>query len=71
MTFYLTFVGVLTEAKNGNFSYIFDLRLHVIAKSGNGSQEIAGRLQNNSLCQTNMSLGGNRKTLFDETFCFL
>ena len=47
------------------------LLLHVIAKSGNASQEIAGRWQNNSLCPTNMSLGSNRKTLSDETFCFL
>ena len=36
-------VRVLTEAKNVNVSYIFDLRSHVIAKCGNGSEEIAGR----------------------------
>ena len=30
-----------------------------ITKCGNGSEEIAGRRQNNSLCQTNMSPGCN------------
>ena len=45
------------EAKNVNSSYIFDLWSHVIAKRGNRSQEIAGRWQNNSLCQRNMSSG--------------
>ena len=38
-----------------NVSYNFDLRSHVIAKQGNGSEKIACRWQNNSLCQTNMS----------------
>ena len=45
----------VTEAENVNVSYNFDLRSHVIAKQGNGSEEIACRWQNNSLCQTNMS----------------
>ena len=36
-------VRVLTEAKNGNVSYIFDLKSPVIAMRGNGSEEIAGR----------------------------
>ena len=36
-------------------SYIFHFRSHVIAKRSNGGEEIAGRCQNNSLCQTNMS----------------
>ena len=31
------------EAKNVNVSYNFDLRSHVIAKQGNGSEEIACR----------------------------
>ena len=34
-----------------------------ITKCGNGSEEIAGRRQNNSLCQTNMSPGCNMKSL--------
>ena len=29
--------------KNVNVSYIFDLRFHVVAERGNGSEEIAGR----------------------------
>ena len=45
------------EAKNVNSSYIFDLWSHVIAKRGNRSQEIAGRWQNKSVCQRNMSPG--------------
>ena len=49
---------MLTEVKNENVSHILDLRSHVfIAKCSNGSEEIAGRRQNNSLCQTNMSPG--------------
>ena len=47
-----------------------------IAKCGNGSEEIDGRWQNNSLCLTNMSPGvlwkvSNDKTLSGETFCSL
>ena len=34
-------VRVFTETKTVNTSSVFDLRLHVIAKSGNGSKEIA------------------------------
>ena len=45
----------MTEAKNVNGSYIFDLRSHVTAKRGNRSEEIAGRGQKNSLCQRNVS----------------
>ena len=40
----------VTEAKNVNSSYIFDLWLHVTAKRGNRSEEIPGRSHNNSLC---------------------
>ena len=36
-------VRVLTEGKNVNASYILTERLHVIARPGNGSEEIAGR----------------------------
>ena len=32
----------MTETKNVNDSYIFDLRSHVIAKRGSSSEEIAG-----------------------------
>ena len=45
----------MTEAKNVNGRFIFVLRSHVIAKRGNGREEIAGRGENNSLCQTNIS----------------
>ena len=47
----------MTEAKNVYVSYIFHFRSHVIAKRSNGGEEIAGRCQNNSFCQTNMSPG--------------
>ena len=49
----------------------------VIAKNGNGCEEIAGRWQNDSLCPKQICLLGvickdsNRKTLPGETFCFL
>ena len=48
----------------------------VIAKSCSGSEEIASRGQNNSLCQTNLSpfvtcKVSNGITLSHETFCFL
>ena len=33
----------VTEAKNVNSSYIFDLGLHGIAKGSNRTEEIAGR----------------------------
>ena len=62
------------EAKNVNVSCNFDLRLYVIAKQGNGRDEIACRWQNNSLGQTNMSPGCkvfNRKTLSGETLYLL
>ena len=37
-------VRVSTEGENENIlRHIFDVREHVIAKSGNGSKEIAGR----------------------------
>ena len=56
-------------AKNFNDSCTFDLQSHVIAKCRNSSEEISGRLQNNSLCQRNISSVSNRKTLSGETFC--
>ena len=64
----------VTDAKNVNGSYVIDLQSHVIAICGNRSEEIAGRWQNNSLCQRYL-LGVvykvlNRKTLSGETFCF-
>ena len=40
---------LMMEAKNINISYIFDVKSHVIAKCGNCSEEIAGRLKNNIL----------------------
>ena len=40
---------LMTEAKNINISYIFDMKSRVIAKCGNCSEEIADRLKNNSL----------------------
>ena len=45
----------MTEAKNINDSYNFDLRSHVSEKQGNRSKENAGRWQNKkySLCQRN------------------
>ena len=61
---------MLTEAKNENISHILDLRSHVfIAKCSNGSEEIAGRRQNNSK-YVSWVLVSNRKTLSSETFCF-
>ena len=36
-------VRVSTEGENENIRHIFDLRVHVIAKCGNGRKEIAGR----------------------------
>ena len=66
---------LMTEAKNINISYIFDVKSRVIAKCGNCSKEIAGRLKNNSLWQTNVSRVlykvSNRKKLSGETFCLL
>ena len=64
----------MTDAKNVNGSYVSDLQSHVIAICGNRSEEIAGRCQNNSLCQRYL-LGVvykvlNRKILSGETFCF-
>ena len=47
-------VRVLTEAKNVDVDHIFDLRSHVVPWD-NGSEEIAGWWQNNSLCETNVS----------------
>ena len=46
---------MINRAKNVSVSNIFDLRKHVNAKRGNGSKEIAGRWQNTSLCQINVS----------------
>ena len=46
---------MINQAKNVSVSNIFDLRKHVNAKRGNGSKEIAGRWQNTSLCQINVS----------------
>ena len=65
----------MTEAKNINIRYIFDLKSHVIAKRGNCSKEIAGRWKNNSVCQ--ICLQGvvrkvsKRKKLTGETFFLL
>ena len=56
--------------KNFNDSCTFDLQSHVIAKPRNNSEEISGRLQNNSLCQRNISSVSNRKTLSGKTFCY-
>ena len=36
-------VRVSTEGENENTRYVFDLRVRVIAKCGNGRKEIAGR----------------------------
>ena len=46
---------LMTEAKNINIRYIFDVKSRIIAKCGSCSEEIAGRLKNNSLWQTNVS----------------
>ena len=65
----------MTEAKNINIRYIFDLKSHVIAKRGNCSEEIAGRGKNNSVCQ--ICLQGvvrkvsKRRKLTSETFFLL
>ena len=62
---------------NENIRHIFDLREHVTAKCGNGSKEIAGRWQNNSLCQIYVSQAllkckvSYRKILFGRTLYFL
>ena len=48
-------VRVLTEAKTVNVDHIFDLRSRFIVPWDNGSEEIAGWWQNNSLCETNVS----------------
>ena len=70
-------VRVSTEGENENIRHIFDLRVHVIAKCGNGSKEIAGRWQNKSLCQTYVCRVllkckvSYRKILSGETLCFL
>ena len=47
----------MTEAKNVNVSYNFDLRSHVIEKRGNGLLGV--------ICKVS-----NRKTLSGERFCF-
>ena len=66
---------LMTEAKNINIHYIFDVKSHVIAKRGNCSEEIAGRWKNNSVCQ--ICLQGvvrkvsKRKKLTGETFFLL
>ena len=53
--------GLSGRVNSPDVRYNFDLRSHVIAKHGTGSDEIAqwiaGRWQNNRLCQTNMSRG--------------
>ena len=53
--------GLSGRVNSPDVRYNFDLRSHVIAKHGTGSDEIAqwiaGRSQNNRLCQTNMSRG--------------
>ena len=53
--------GLSGSVNSPDVRYNFDLRSHVIAKHGTGSDEIAqwiaGRWQNNRLCQTNMSRG--------------
>ena len=70
-------VRVSTEGENENIRHIFDLRVHVFAKCGNGRKEIAGRWQNNSLCQSYVSRAllkckvSYRKILSGETLCFL
>ena len=70
-------VRMSTEGENENIRHTFDLRVHVFAKCGNGSKEIAGRWQNNSLCQTYVSRAllkckvSYRKILSGETLCFL
>ena len=65
----------VTEAKNLRVNYIFDLRSHVISKCGNGSEEIAGRWQNNSLCQTDVRVLHVKfwieKHCLVKHFCFL
>ena len=66
---------LMTETKNINIHYIFDVKSHVIAKRGNCSEEIAGRWKNNSVCQ--ICLQGvvrkvsKRKKLTGETFFLL
>ena len=45
----------VTEAKNVNVCYNFDVRSHITAKRDNGSEESAYKWQNNGLSQTNMS----------------
>ena len=50
-------IRVLAEVENVNLRHIFDIFFVVIAKCGNGREEIAGGWQqNNSLCQTYVSL---------------
>ena len=61
----------VTEAKNVNNSYIFDLWLHVTAKRGNRSEEIPGRSHNNSLCQRNVSWVLYAKFQTKKHFAFL
>lgn len=47
----------MTEAKNANVSYNFDLRTHVIEKRGNGLLGVTCKVS-------------NRKALSGERFCF-
>ena len=49
-------IRVLAEVENVNLRHSFDIFFVVIAKCGNGREEIAGGWQNNSLCQTYVSL---------------
>ena len=69
----------MTEAKNVNVRFIFVLRSHVFVKRGNGTEEIAGRWQNNSFCQQIINLcllgvickASDWKTLSSEKFSVL
>ena len=68
----------MTEQTNVNVSCIFVLMLHLIAKHGNGSEEISGRwqiqAQANKLYLLHVGVVCNvlnTKTLSGETFCFL
>ena len=75
VTFWTCWRKLVFPKRSVSVSHIFVLRLHVISKCSNGSEESASRLQNTSLCQT-ISLGvrckvSDKKTLSCETFCFL
>ena len=72
------FNRVSTEGENENIRHIFDLRVHVFAKCGNGRKEIAGRWQNNVQLVSDICPGAllkckvlYRKILSGETLCFL